>query len=103
MNDLVRKIRNATGAPLGNIVDAVRDADGDEATALGLLRERGISRYSERHGDTIHAHGCLDMRADGTVYLNGENVTCNRSYIGPGSVAAWRVPTFVECFERIGR
>lgn len=92
MNPLVRKIRNATGAPVGNVVDAVRDAGDDELTALRLLRERGISNYRERHGDTARPHGAVEMRGDGSVYVNGEDVTCNRNYTGQDSVAAWRVP-----------
>lgn len=50
MIDLIRKIRNQTGAGVIDIKKALEEADGDEKKAIKVLRCKGLEKASKKEG-----------------------------------------------------
>jgi elongation factor Ts len=63
--DLVRELREMTGAPMMDTKRALQDADGDLDAAKQLLRERGMASASKRAGN-VTPEGVVLTRVDGS-------------------------------------
>ena len=63
--DLVRQLRQMTGAPMMDCKRALQDADGDLEGAKQLLRERGMAQASKRAGQET-TEGVVLARVDDT-------------------------------------
>ena len=50
--DLVKKLREISGAGMMDCKNALEEADGDVAKAFTILREKGIAKASKRAGRT---------------------------------------------------
>lgn len=71
--DLVRQLREMTGAPMMDTKRALQDADGDLEAAKQLLRERGMASASKRAGNET-PEGVVLTRLDdamGTIVAVG--------------------------------
>jgi elongation factor Ts len=71
--DLVRQLREMTGAPMMDCKRALQDADGDLEAAKQLLRERGMAQASRRAGNET-PEGVVLTRVDdsqGTIVAVG--------------------------------
>ena len=71
--DLVRQLREMTGAPMMDCKRALQDADGDLDAAKTLLRERGMASASKRAGNET-PEGIVLTRLDdsrGTIVAIG--------------------------------
>jgi elongation factor Ts len=104
--ELVKTLRQMTGAPMMDCKRALQDADGDLEAAKQLLRERGMAQASKRAGQET-TEGVVLARVDdskGTIVAVGsetEPVSKNEEFRafaervldavekdGPGAVAA---------------
>jgi len=63
--DLVRELREMTGAPMMDCKRALQDADGDLEAAKQLLRERGMAQAGKRAGHQT-PEGVVLTRLDGS-------------------------------------
>jgi len=71
--DLVKKLRQMTGAPMMDTKRALQDADGDLDAAKQLLRERGMAQANKRAGQET-TEGVVLARIDdskGTIVAVG--------------------------------
>ena len=71
--DLVKKLRQMTGAPMMDTKRALQDADGDLDAAKQLLRERGMAQANKRAGQET-TEGVVLARVDdskGTIVAVG--------------------------------
>ncbi len=62
----VKRLREKTGAGMMDCKNALVDAEGDEARATELLRERGLARAAGRSGRAT-SEGAIAMSLDGCV------------------------------------
>ncbi len=58
MLELIKKIRNQTGAGVIDIKKALDEADGDEAKTIELLRKRGLEK-ADKKGDRDASEGII--------------------------------------------
>ncbi len=66
--DMVKQLRESTGAGMMDCKKALTDANGDMAKAIELLRERGIAKAGKKAG-RIAAEGVVDsyIHGDGRI------------------------------------
>ena len=76
--DAIKRLRDETGAPVGDVRSALEAADGDEAKARALLKQRGAQVANKRQGRAtgqgrIEAYIHHDGRLGALVEVNCES------------------------------
>ena len=75
--EAIKRLRDETGAPIGDVRDALGSAGGDEAKARALLKQRGAALAAKREGRAtgqgrIEAYIHHDGRLGALVEVNCE-------------------------------
>jgi elongation factor Ts len=79
--EMVKELRTATGAGMMECKKALLETDGDKEKAIGLLREKGLSKAAKRAG-RIAAQGVVDSY----IHLGGKvgvmvEVNCETDFV----------------------